>query len=42
MRYRIGIKNYSKELNALIALEAIKGKKTIAELASAYRFSNYI
>jgi hypothetical protein len=29
-------KKYSKELKARIALDAIKGKKTIAELASEY------
>jgi transposase-like protein len=28
---------YSKELKARIALDAIKGQKTIAELASEYR-----
>ena len=29
-------KKYSKELKARIALDAIKGQKTIAELASEY------
>jgi hypothetical protein len=29
----MGRKKYSKELNARIALDAIKGQKTIAELA---------
>jgi len=29
-------KKYSKELNAQIALDTIKGQKTIAELASKY------
>jgi transposase len=29
-------KKYSKELKARIALDAIKGQKTIAELASGY------
>jgi len=29
-------KKYSKELKAQIALDAIKGQKTIAELASEY------
>ena len=32
----MGRKNYSKELKARIALDAIKGQKTIAELASEY------
>ena len=32
----MGRKNYSKELKAQIALDAIKGQKTIAELASEY------
>ena len=31
-----GQKKYSKELKARIALDAIKGQKTIAELASEY------
>ena len=31
-----GQQKYSKELKAQIALEAIKGQKTIAELASEY------
>ena len=31
-----GRKKYSKELKAQIALDAIKGQKTIAELASEY------
>ena len=35
-RYRVGRKKYSKELKARIALDAIKGQKTIAELASEY------
>ena len=32
----MGRKKYSKELKARIALDAIKGQKTIAELASEY------
>ena len=32
----MGRKKYSKELKAQIALDAIKGQKTIAELASVY------
>ena len=32
----MGRKKYSKELMAQIALDAIKGQKTIAELASEY------
>ena len=32
----MGRKKYSKELEARIALDAIKGQKTIAELASEY------
>ena len=32
----MGRKKYSKELKAQIALDAIKGQKTIAELASEY------
>ena len=32
----MGGKKYSKELKAQIALDAIKGQKTIAELASEY------
>ena len=32
----MGRKKYSKELKALIALDAIKSQKTIAELASEY------
>jgi len=32
----MGRKKYSKELRARIALDAIKGQKTIAELASEY------
>ena len=32
----MGRKKYSKELKALIALDAIKGQKTITELASVY------
>ena len=32
----MGRKKYSKELKACIALDAIKGQKTIAELASEY------
>ena len=32
----MGRKKYSKELKARIALDAIKGQKTIAELASDY------
>ena len=32
----MGRKKYSKELKARIALDAIKGLKTIAELASEY------
>ena len=32
----MGRKRYSKELKAQIALDAIKGQKTIAELASEY------
>ena len=31
-----GQKKYSKELKARIALDAIKGQKTVAELASEY------
>jgi transposase len=31
-----GQEKYSKELNARIALDAIKGQKTIAELSSEY------
>ena len=34
----MGWKKYSKELKAQIALDAIKGQKTIAELASEYGF----
>ena len=34
--HRMGRKKYSKELKAQIALDAIKGQKTIAELASEY------
>ena len=33
---QMGRKKYSKELKARIALDAIKGQKTIAELASEY------
>jgi len=32
----MGTKKYSKELKAQIALDAIKGQKTLAELASEY------
>ena len=32
----MGRKKYSKELKARIALDAVKGQKTIAELASEY------
>ena len=32
----MGRKQYSKELKAQIALDAIKGQKTLAELASEY------
>ena len=32
----MGRKKYSKELKARIALDAIKGQKTIAEFASEY------
>ena len=32
----MGRKKYSKELKARIALDALKGQKTIAELASEY------
>ena len=32
----MGRKKYNKELKARIALDAIKGQKTIAELASEY------
>ena len=32
----MGRKKYSKELKARIALDAIKGQKTIAELSSEY------
>ena len=32
----MGRKKYSKELKARIALDAIRGQKTIAELASEY------
>ena len=32
----MGRKKYSKELKAQIALDAIKGQKTVAELASEY------
>ena len=32
----MGRKKYSQELKAQIALDAIKGQKTIAELASEY------
>ena len=32
----MGRKKYSKELKAQIALDSIKGQKTIAELASEY------
>jgi transposase-like protein len=32
----MGRKKYSKELKARIAFDAIKGQKTIAELASEY------
>ena len=32
----MGRKKYSKELKAQIALDAIKGQKTIAELTSEY------
>ena len=32
----MGRKKYSRELKARIALDAIKGQKTIAELASEY------
>ena len=32
----MGRKKYSKELKARIALDAIKGQKTIAELASVF------
>lgn len=32
----MGRKKYSKELKAQIAIDAIKGQKTIAELASEY------
>lgn len=32
----MGRKKYSKELNAQISLDAIKGQKTLAELASEY------
>jgi len=32
----MGLKKYSKELKARIALDSIKGQKTIAELASEY------
>ena len=32
----MGRKKYSKELKAQIALDAIKGQKTISELASEY------
>jgi transposase-like protein len=32
----MGRKKYSKELKARIALDAIKGQKTIAEIASEY------
>ena len=32
----MGRKKYSKELKARIALDTIKGQKTIAELASEY------
>jgi len=32
----MGRKKYSKELKVQIALDAIKGQKTIAELASEY------
>ena len=35
----MGRKKYSKELKAQIALDAIKGQKTIAELASEYGVS---
>jgi len=35
-RHRMGRKKYSKELKARIALDAIKGQKTISELASEY------
>ena len=33
----MGRKKYSKELKAQIALDAIKGQKTIGELASDWR-----
>jgi len=33
----MGRKKYSKELKARIALDAIKGQKTIVELSSEYR-----
>ena len=33
----MGRKKYSKELKAKIALDAIKGQKTMPELASEYR-----
>ncbi|MAF95149.1 MAG: IS3 family transposase, partial [Rhodospirillaceae bacterium] len=32
----MGRKKYSKELKARIALDAIKGQKTVSELASEY------
>ena len=32
----MGKKKYSEELKSLIALDAIKGQKTIEELASEY------
>jgi transposase-like protein len=32
----MGRKKYSKELNAQIVLDAIKGQKTVAELAAEY------
>ena len=35
-RHQMDSKKYSKELNAQIALDTIKGQKTIAELASKY------
>ena len=37
----MGRKKYSKELKAQIALDAIKGQKTIAELASEYGVQAY-
>jgi transposase-like protein len=35
-RHRMGRKKHSKELKARIALDAIKGQKTMSELASEY------